>query len=78
MRQVPLVLPTFDEDGWFVGFGGGRRHKTVKMTTEEFVVRCVRLKRRRAGPELTRTQIYSASNPYTGKGRYSQSSPPLQ
>ncbi|EJD42152.1 hypothetical protein AURDEDRAFT_115145 [Auricularia subglabra TFB-10046 SS5] len=59
--KVPLVPPKFDENGWRVGFAGGRRHKTLKMTPEEFVVRC----------------IYSVSNPFTGKGRASQSSPPL-
>ncbi|KZV89862.1 hypothetical protein EXIGLDRAFT_838244 [Exidia glandulosa HHB12029] len=58
--KLPLIPPVFDEDGWFVCFDGSRKHRTMRMDNEEFTFRC----------------IYSASHPFTGKGKASPSRPP--
>ncbi|TFK56927.1 hypothetical protein OE88DRAFT_1730359 [Heliocybe sulcata] len=38
--KVPLVPMKVDEDGYYVQFGGARRHKTIRMDEGEYTFRC--------------------------------------
>jgi len=59
--KVPLLPLQYDDEGYQVCFGGGRRHKTIRMDEEAFVF-------------IAR---YSPKNPFTGAGRDSPAYPPL-
>jgi len=59
--QVELLPLVYDDEGYQVCFDGARRHKTLRMSEGEYTVRCQ----------------YSATHPFTNKGRKALSSPPL-
>ncbi|EPQ60188.1 hypothetical protein GLOTRDRAFT_89773 [Gloeophyllum trabeum ATCC 11539] len=51
--KVPLIPMKMDDEGYYVQFGGARRHKTIKMSDDEYIFRCE----------------YDPKDPFTGAGR---------